>query len=112
MKNGNLLATNEVLNYLGVKYQSAWAPTNANSAPAWGTCHRSGADKVGLTKSQGYDLKHIPDVMGMGARDAVYLMEKRGVKARIIGRGKVVKQSLQPGTAVKKEQQCILTLSI
>ena len=112
VKNGNLLATNEVLNYLGVKFQSAWAPTNATSAPAWGTCHRCGADKVELTKSQGCDLKHIPDVMGMGARDAVYLMEQRGVKARIIGRGKVVKQSLQPGTAVKKEQQCILTLSI
>ena len=38
----------------------------------------------------------------MGARDAVYLVESRGVKVKMEGRGKVVEQSLAPGRIIKK----------
>ncbi|MBP1618304.1 MAG: Cell division protein FtsI [Bacteroidetes bacterium] len=40
----------------------------------------------------------IPDVKGMGARDAVYLLENLGVKVKLNGRGKVTNQSLTPGS--------------
>ena len=46
----------------------------------------------------------------MGARDAVYLLESRGIKTRLSGRGKVVKQSLQPGTNRIKGAVCQLIL--
>lgn len=40
----------------------------------------------------------VPNVMGMSARDAVYLIESIGMNVDIIGYGKVVKQSSPPGT--------------
>ena len=46
----------------------------------------------------------------MGARDAVYLMEKKGIKVRINGRGRVIEQSLAPGDKVKKGMECSLRL--
>ena len=54
--------------------------------------------------------KHIPNVMGMGARDAVYLIESRGVRCIVRGRGKVVEQSLEPGHYIKKGEICTLKL--
>lgn len=52
----------------------------------------------------------IPDLTGMGARDAVYLLEERGVKAVIKGRGKVKSQSLYSGTAIRQGMICELYL--
>ena len=55
--------------------------------------------------------KHtVPDVTGMGAKDAVYLLESRHVKARVKGRGKVKSQSIHAGTAIKQGMVCELTL--
>ena len=52
----------------------------------------------------------IPDLTGMGARDAVYQLERRGVKAIVKGRGKVKSQSIYSGTAVKQGMACELYL--
>ena len=52
----------------------------------------------------------IPNLTGMGARDAVYALEKRGVRAIIKGRGKVKSQSLYAGTEVKQGMKCELYL--
>ena len=40
----------------------------------------------------------VPDVRGMGLTDAVYVLEKRGLKVSSTGYGKVVSQSILPGT--------------
>ena len=42
----------------------------------------------------------VPDVRGMGARDAVYMLENLGLKVKVEGAGKVVKQSLPPGAGL------------
>lgn len=42
----------------------------------------------------------VPNVVGMGLDDALYLLEKSGLTVEIVGYGKVVKQSLSPNTAV------------
>ena len=57
-----------------------------------------------------YDIESycdsMPDVRGMGARDALYVLEREGLNVNIQGRGRVVEQSipagavLQPGTTV------------
>ena len=52
----------------------------------------------------------IPNLTGMGARDAVYALEKRGVRAVVKGRGKVKSQSLYAGTDVKQGMKCELYL--
>ncbi|NGM60360.1 transpeptidase family protein [Sphingobacterium sp. SGG-5] len=43
----------------------------------------------------------VPDVVGMGLADALFAMENAGFKAHINGKGKVVEQSLIPGTKLK-----------
>jgi cell division protein FtsI (penicillin-binding protein 3) len=41
--------------------------------------------------------KSIPSVVGMGLKDALYVLENRGLKVQFSGYGKVVAQSLNPG---------------
>ncbi len=52
----------------------------------------------------------VPDVRGMGARDAVFLLEKSGLQVRVNGIGKVRNQSLLPGYKYKKGQTITLTM--
>lgn len=52
----------------------------------------------------------IPDVRGMGVKDAVFLLEKRGLEVHIHGYGKVVSQDVLPGTAVTKGRRINLVL--
>lgn len=63
------------------------------------------------TTSDGIILQHqsipddlVPDVRGMGLRDAIYLLENRGLKTIIRGSGKVLRQSILPGTRIKGQK--------
>jgi cell division protein FtsI (penicillin-binding protein 3) len=47
--------------------------------------------------------KLVPSVVGMGLKDAVYLLENRGCKVRVRGVGKVVTQSVAPGTRAARQ---------
>lgn len=40
----------------------------------------------------------VPNVLGMGLRDALFILENKGLEVQIIGKGKVIKQSLEPGS--------------
>jgi cell division protein FtsI (penicillin-binding protein 3) len=53
----------------------------------------------------------MPDVTGMGVRDAIYLLENEGLNVRIRGRGVVTRQSISPGAAIQKGQQILIELS-
>ena len=57
-----------------------------------------------------YSLTVAPDVTGMGARDAVYQMERRGLKVKVHGRGKVKHQSYPAGKTITDGAECTLTL--
>jgi cell division protein FtsI (penicillin-binding protein 3) len=86
VKGGDVAASNYVLDRLNIK----------------GT-------PVTQTKVQ----KHLmPDVKGMGARDAVYLLESCGLKVKLTGRGKVKSQSLLAGKAITAGMTCELRLDI
>lgn len=52
----------------------------------------------------------VPNVEGMTARDAVYLIERAGMRAKISGFGKVSKQSLQAGGPAVRGKQMEITL--
>lgn len=54
--------------------------------------------------------KKVPDVRGMSAKDAVYLIETTGMRARVEGFGKVVQQSIKPGTTPQAGVVIVLTL--
>ena len=53
----------------------------------------------------------VPNVRGMGLKDAIHLLEKNGLKVKVIGSGKVLYQSLTAGTYYKKGQIIELNLS-
>lgn len=50
----------------------------------------------------------VPDLMGMGAKDAVYLAERLGLNVQVEGRGKVVSQTIKPGTLVQKGSRILI----
>ncbi len=106
VKNGNVMAADYVLGRLGVKTNVNWDGSYANGNPVWGTAVPQ-AKNVQLTQIS-TQRNIIPDLTGMGARDAVYLLESRGVKAIIKGRGKVKSQSIYSGTSIKQGMACEL----
>lgn len=55
--------------------------------------------------------KRVPNVQGMGAKDAVYLLEKAGLKVIIKGSGRVVKQSFEPGAIIRNNKKIVIQLS-
>ena len=54
------------------------------------------------------DPKVVPDLKGLSLRQAVSRLSKLGIKVKIEGKGWVVRQSLRPGTPIKKNSVCIL----
>lgn len=53
----------------------------------------------------------MPDVTGMGLRDALYMLERQGLHVRIVGSGTVRDQSIAPGEQVAKGRTIVLQLS-
>lgn len=53
---------------------------------------------------------HVPDVTGMSFRDAIYLLEKSGLRVSFEGRGRVTEQSISPGTKISKGSRIYLRL--
>lgn len=51
-----------------------------------------------------------PDVRGLGARDALYLLESAGLKVQLSGKGKVKRQSISPGSKIVRGSKCIIEL--
>ncbi len=52
----------------------------------------------------------IPNVEGMKAKDAIYLLENYGIETSITGKGKVIRQSIKAGKPIKGNTSIILQL--
>jgi len=52
----------------------------------------------------------VPDLKGMGAKDAVFILENMGLKVQVIGRGKVYSQNMKPGTFARKGSAVLINL--
>ncbi len=59
-----------------------------------------------------YNVKEhiIPDVTGMSLKDALFILENKGLSVKIHGRGKIIRQSIASGTTVSKGSEIILEL--
>ncbi|MGN1262572.1 MAG: penicillin-binding transpeptidase domain-containing protein, partial [Prevotella sp.] len=108
VKNGNIKAADFVLGDLNIKSNSRWGDDIDFSQPLWGTATRK-SEEVAFN-SMRIDMNTTPDVTGMGARDAVYLLESRGLKVRLQGRGKVKSQSYPAGRVIAKGAVCTLIM--
>ncbi|MGH2563588.1 MAG: PASTA domain-containing protein, partial [Ginsengibacter sp.] len=56
-------------------------------------------------------VKKVPDVTGLGLKDALYLLENMGLKVEVKGKGKVIYQSLAQNTDFHKGQSIDLQLN-
>ena len=108
-KTGNLLATDYVLNMLGFNVINGWGGAYPFGNPIWGTVNQDG-NKFTFKEEKINRVNLVPDVKGMGARDAVYLLEKHGIKTIVVGRGRVIEQSIAPNDKVQKGMKCTLRL--
>ncbi len=111
VKNGNIVAADYVLSQLGIETNKSWDGNYLNGNPIWGKASKE-TSSVKLAKVSDFGNRYIPDVKGMGARDAVFVLESRGVKVRLKGRGKVVEQSLPVGHVINRGETCSLKLEI
>ena len=103
---GDIIETAYVLKQLNVKSNSASIPYSFN--PVWGKAKTTDS-YVELSTAQP-DKKRVPNVVGMGAKDAVYLLESYGMKVHLSGVGKVHTQSIPSGSMVRKGEYITLTL--
>lgn len=98
---GDVAAARSVLQELDIPFRQDWNGED-DGKPVWGTAANNG-NMVALEEDKTLN-EIVPDVRGMGAKDAVYLLECRGLKVRIEGVGHVVSQSLPPHSRYKKGQ--------
>lgn len=105
VKAGEMRSAKYVLNELNIKTQGEIA---SSGNEVWGSTHA--APQAVVLESRSNMQNFVPSVIGMGAKDAVYLLESKGLKVRLVGVGKVRSQSIANGTVAKKGQTITLEM--
>lgn len=82
--------------------------TAYTSPTGWGTT-TTGINSITI-RSTTADRRLVPDVMGMGLSDAIFLLENRGMKVTFTGSGKVVYQSVKAGEVIHQGDKIKLRL--
>jgi len=54
----------------------------------------------------------MPDVKGMGLKDAIYMLEGMGMNVLVKGKGTVVRQTVQPGSLIHKGMPVVIELEL
>lgn len=84
------------------------APLRSERKQGWG---RIVSDSLGMAVRPLDDTPgRLPDVRGMGLKDALYLLESRGLRVRFSGKGAVVSQSPEAGAPARKGETVTIVL--
>jgi cell division protein FtsI (penicillin-binding protein 3) len=102
-KSGNAEDLKLIFNAFEVPY------ADGSNDYAWVTT-QSGIDSVKLERRTIPEQK-VPNVVGMGLRDALYLLESAGLRVRVEGAGMIVKQSIAPGVQAAPGKSITIQLS-
>lgn len=101
-KAGDINDVQTIYNKLGISY-------NIKTDARWIECDK---------RDYSIDLRQrkiidglVPNVTGMSLKDAVYLLENRGLEVKVKGSGKVKDQSIMPGKHVDKGKTITIELS-
>jgi cell division protein FtsI (penicillin-binding protein 3) len=101
IKAGNQQELTMLCNELGISNHSL-------TEDEWVRSSRSG---TGVNWKKNIEGKNIvPDVKGMTFRDAIYLLERSGLKVFYEGKGRVTQQSLNPGGRVSNGDRIFIRL--
>ncbi len=93
------------------QYVMAQGTTRGTSEIADSTSVFTPSYKHTRDKAQEYSLELVPNVVGMGAKDAVFVLKRRGINVTLHGTGSVKRQSEKPGTKVTTGMKIELTLN-
>lgn len=92
---GSISGMKQVLNTL------QWKFMDSASRNDWGRMYAMNGAPV--VKGQEINEGRMPDVRGMGLKDALTVLEKRNLQVNVKGRGKVKMQSIEPGMPVDRK---------
>ncbi|MGB4901883.1 MAG: penicillin-binding protein [Saprospiraceae bacterium] len=81
-----------ILHFSGVRFEN-------NCISEWGIVQPD-ENRLELSGTNA-DSGQIPDVRGMGLRDALFILENKGIRVKLLGHGRVKRQSIAPGTKVE-----------
>lgn len=85
-----------VLSYLDLPFEN-------KSTKQWAVIRATESDSLKLlTRTIKENL--VPNVVGMGLRDAIYILENLGLQVELKGYGRVKQQSIKPGTKVRGQK--------
>jgi len=104
--------TNDIQNVyktLQVGYTDSAAQNSWSSVYASNYSQNPGGQPV--IKANTIRQQIMPNVRGMGLKDALYLLENMGMKVAVKGKGKIIGQSVTPGTILVKGVTVMLELS-
>ncbi len=100
-KSGNTKELKTVFTGLNIPYggfdDSEWISTSSTK------------DSV-LVSSRNFKEGIVPNVIGMGLQDALYILENNGMKVKISGHGTVKRQSVSPGNNVRSNPYIYIEL--
>jgi len=99
-------ATDEIKKIL---YALRMPYTDSSKDRKWSNVYR--AKDEPLVKAKNEESSQVPDVRGMGLKDALYLLESDHIQVLAHGVGKVKQQSATPGTMLSKNQKLTLELN-
>jgi len=109
------------LDFTNLSYTNRLLKKLNYSAPDFSANAKSGIQELGKVEvadnkatctSKSVDKHIVPDLTGMGPRDACYMLEKMNLKVRLQGTGKVIAQSLPYGHEITSRETIVLTLGV
>ena len=97
---------NKILSVLNIPYLDSaaagyWRSINLNNNKAF----------LNTVNNPATQSSVMPKVVGLGLKDAVYMLENYGLRVTVAGRGKVIYQSQQEGTSFTKGQTINIQLN-
>ena len=107
VKHGNMASAQYILDAIDV--ETVTSERYDKNKPSWGNVTHNPNQNITLATNEVSDKK-VPRVIGMGAKDAVYLLESLGLRVYLSGMGKVKSQSIPPGNTLQKGKTIQLKL--
>lgn len=107
VKAGDVNKSKYILDALKIQNQPQFTLAKSDK-PIWGSAQVS--PNAVILSHRDILRDFVPSVIGMGAKDAVYLLESKGLRVNLSGVGKVHSQSVSQGTLVRKGQTIGLIL--
>ena len=107
VKHGNLANARYILDEIDIT--TTGVDKHDESKPLWGDVTHHPNQNIALTPKE-IGEKKVPRVIGMGAKDAVYLLESLGLRVHLSGMGKVRNQSIPAGNTLVKGKTIQLRL--